>query len=170
VTEDSHPIPVSATAFRRTVAGSRISEATVAGGVGHVARLKLDLLDEGGVCVAASPGHQLAFERVDTQTFAAGGEMSGDVFVQLLKGLVVGAVSVLGDARTGQAWSVILNPGPPCSFVIRAGLYPSASPGLAFLAEARTAELRHDVTTDSYSYITGELTSGRLFSPNCIAP
>ena len=119
--------------------------------------------------ISAAPGHHLGFEYVDTDTFAVGGQTAGPSFGQLLTGVTVDDVTILGAARTSQAWSVIINPGPPRSLIIRTAPYPSVSGGMVFLAHPGHGQ-GPQRTPDSYSYLTGELQRRSLSAAKYVAP
>lgn len=159
--------PLSATGLRRCVLAARITAAEADEKAGRVVRLRLSLEGRGEVRIEpATADDELCCEEVDAGTFAIGGIRGGDAFAGLLAGLVVDDLIILGTAPHARPWSVVLNPGPPRSLVVRTRAFPDTHGGLAFFAEEPVE--RNE--PDAYSLLTGELMRGGRVVPRCVAP
>jgi len=170
VTPEPTHEPLSATGLRRRVLAARVIAAKTDEDAGRVIRLRLSLQGRGGVRIEpAAADEELCCEEIDAGTFAAGGVRTGHTFARLLVGLMVDDVSILGTTAHARPWSVILNPGPPRSFLVRTRAFPGPDGGLAFFAEdaARAAERDEP---DAYSLLTGELMRGTRHAPRSVAP
>jgi len=164
-------LPASASQFRRHALGARVAAASVLEENGRLRRLDLSFDGRGRAAIEATGDAELRFEEISEHTFAAGGASSHETFVELLVGVIMDDVSVLGTAGTNRAWSVIVNPGPPRSFVVRAHPYPQSSGGLVFsVADVARGQGKQDDMPDAYSYLTSELRRGYGYGPRCVAP